>query len=113
MSRRGGHVFIAGASYPCRLCGGPIPPGEPILCVPFAPMPKWEPMTNFEGMICHVHCWHDWPEHDRFVEQFNEYSHDARIYGDGSVDWLLLDGSVEEHENRVHVISKPVGTQDG
>src|SRR5437764_10409610 len=56
MSRRGGHVFIAGASYPCRLCGGSIPPEEPILCVPFAPMPKWEPMTNFGPKVTVYEC---------------------------------------------------------
>jgi hypothetical protein len=106
MSRRGGPIFIQGHSYPCRVCGSLIAPGEPILCLPWAPFPKWEPMANFEAMLCHPACWASWPYRERFTDLFNRYAGDAVLRPDGSIDYLGPDGEVTEHQDRVAVVAQ-------
>jgi hypothetical protein len=117
MSRRGGMIWIEGHSYPCRLCGALVPPGEPILCLPVCPFPKWEPMTNFEGMLCHPACWASWQHRERFTELFNRHAGDAVLHPSGSVDYLGPSGAVAEHQDRVVVVrqrrAEPGAAADG
>ena len=77
---RSGPLFIHGAIYVCRICGETISPGGAVLSLPWAPFPKWEPMANFESMMCHLECWRDWPLRDRFVVMFNRYASDAILH---------------------------------
>ena len=105
MSRGGAPIFIRGHSYPCQVCDCLIPPGEPILCLPWAPFPKWEPMSNFEAMLCHPACWQSWVYRERFIELFNRYAADAVLHADGSVDYLGATGEVLEHQDRIAVVT--------
>lgn len=101
MSLRGWPIFIRGHSYPCRLCGVPFVRGEPILCLPWAPFPKWEPMTNFESMLCHPFCWRGWRYRERFTELFNRYAGNGVLHPDGGVDYVGAGGEVIDHEGRI------------
>jgi hypothetical protein len=101
MTRRGWPIFIEGYSNPCRLCDALIPPGEPILCLPWAPFPKWEPMSNFEAMSCHPACWQSWKFRKRFTVRFNRYADDAVLYADGSMDYLGPEGEIVLHQQRI------------
>ncbi len=103
MSRRGWPLFLQGQSVPCRLCGSLIPPGEAVLCLPWAPFPKWEPMANFESMSCHPTCWERWQFRERFVELFNRYAGDAVLDAGGGVAYLGADGEVVERQDRIRV----------
>lgn len=44
-------------------------------------------------------------QHDPISKNaFNQYAEDGIIHEDGSVDWLRHDGTVEEHDSRIHTI---------
>ncbi len=106
MSQRGGPIFAHGQMVSCRLCTSLIQPGDPILCLPWAPFPAWEPMSNFEAMSCHPSCWRGWHHRNRFVELFNRYAEDAILHHDGSIDYLGSAGEVAEHQDRLWVASR-------
>jgi hypothetical protein len=99
MSRRAWLLLHFGRLPCCKLCNSPVGKGEAALLLYRAPMPPQEVMVNFDGMYCHERCWGKWPLRDCFVAAFNRHASDSRILSNGTMEWLLTDGTVGRSES--------------